>query len=255
MDEPPTTPSADGPVTDTPATGPTDGLRRVHPGPSGPTTVAEAYGYDVARSNRARRPWVAVCMVASLDGAIAVGGASGPLGNETDLEVLLTLRDLADVVIVGAGTARGEGYGAPRSGVRIGVVTNSGRVDTDAELFRSGAGFLITTDRADVSGHLDVLRAGSERVDLAGALGRLTEIVPGVTRVHAEGGPTLNGALLDADLVDELNLTVAPALVGGDSARATSGAAERLRRFELAHLLVDDDGYTFGRWVRDPARR
>ncbi len=72
-------------------------------------------------------------MIASLDGAVAVDGTSGALGNANDREVLLTLRDLADVVLVGAGTASGEGYGPPRKpGLRIGVVTNSGQVDLAA---------------------------------------------------------------------------------------------------------------------------
>ncbi len=110
-------------------------LRRLHPSPAGPTTPAEAYrGERPVAPPRppGPRPWVGLCMIASLDGAVAVDGTSGALGNANDREVLLTLRDLADVVLVGAGTARGEGYGPPRTpGLRIGVVTNSGHVDLD----------------------------------------------------------------------------------------------------------------------------
>jgi riboflavin biosynthesis pyrimidine reductase len=235
---------------------PVTGLRRVHPAPMRATTVGEAY--DVARQ-RSGRPWVGVCMVSSLDGSVTIGGTSGGLGNANDLEVLLTLRRLADVVIVGAGTARGEGYGAPQEGVRIGVVTNSADVDTSSDLFRSGAGFIITSEaadlgrlaRADRSGAgVEVVRAGRTRVDLAEAIDRLDTVVPGVRYVHAEGGPTLNGGLLAGDLVDELDLTIAPLMVAGHASRVAMGDAEIERRFELAHLLVDDEGYTFGRWVR-----
>ncbi len=190
-------------------------------------------------------------MVSSLDGAVAVDGSSGGLGNPHDIEVLVALRRLADVVVVGAGTARGEGYGPPkRPGLRIGVVTNSGRVDTSTPLFRSGSGFLIAPEQAAVPHGVDVLRAGAATVDLATAMATIDRIVPGATYVHAEGGPTLNGALLAADLVDELDLTWSPRLVGGASPRLTEGAEQHLARFEPAHLLLDGDGYVFGRWVR-----
>jgi riboflavin biosynthesis pyrimidine reductase len=191
-------------------------------------------------------------MVTSLDGSIAVDGASGSLGNPNDLEVLLTLRSMADMIIVGAGTANGEGYGPPaKTGQRIGVATNSGNVDLDSDLFASGAGFVITNESAAVDeARVDVLRAGRERLDIAAAVARLTEIDPGVTYVQAEGGASFNGSLLDHDLIDELDMTVSPHLVGGAGQRLTTGAIEALRRFELAHLLADSDGFLFSRWLR-----
>jgi riboflavin biosynthesis pyrimidine reductase len=193
-------------------------------------------------------------MIASLDGAVVVDGRSGPLGNSTDREVLLSLRELADVVLVGAGTARGEGYGPPRKpGLRVGVVTNSGAVDLSSALFSSGAGFLIAPEAVDLdTSRVDVLRAGDRRVDLTLALARLASMVPGVRMVQAEGGPTLNAGLLRADAVDELNLTISPVMAGGDSPRVVRGAAAVDARFTLAHLLADDEGFVFGRWVRAP---
>ena len=229
-------------------------LHRVHPGAPGPTTIGDAY--DVARAAPTGRPWVTLCMVSSLDGAVAVGGSSGGLGNATDREVLVTLRRLADVVLVGAGTAMGEGYGPPsKPGQRIAVATNSGRVDLDRPLFESGAGFLLAPEAAVVDeSRVDVLRAGRDRLDLAAAVARLGEVVGrDVGMVQAEGGPTLNGALVGADLVDELALTLSPMLAGGDASRTVAGAAELRHRFELAHLLVDGEGFVFGRWLR-PAR-
>ena len=191
-------------------------------------------------------------MVTSLDGSIAVDGESGSLGNPNDLEVLLTLRSMADMIIVGAGTASGEGYGPPaKTGQRIGVATDSGNVDLDTELFTSGAGFVITNESTVVDERrVDVLRAGHERLDIAAAVARLTEIDPRVTYVQAEGGASFNGSLLDHDLIDELDLTVSPHLVGGAGKRLTAGATEALRRFELAHLLADSDGFVFSRWLR-----
>lgn len=229
-------------------------LRRLYPEPAIATTPGEAYAARRPSQPIAAgvRPWVALCMIASIDGAIVVDGRSGPLGNATDREVLLSLRELADVVIVGAGTARGEGYGPPgKPGLRVGVVTNSGRVDASVPLFASGAGFVIAPESAAIdNASVDVLRAGTDRVDLALALTRLDSIVPGVRVVQAEGGPTLNAGLLEVDAVDELNLTISPRLVGGGSPRVVHGAPDVDARFELAHLLTDGEQFVFGRWVR-----
>lgn len=191
-------------------------------------------------------------MVTSLDGSIAVDGASGSLGNANDLDVLLTLRSIADMLLVGAGTVRGEGYGPPdKPGQRIGVVTNRADVDLDSDLFATGAGFVITNEQATIDeSRVEVLRAGSDRVDIAAAVARLHEIDPGVTYVQAEGGAGLNGTLLDADLIDELDLSISPNLVGGAGPRLMRGAVEGLHRYELAHLLTDDDGFVFSRWTR-----
>lgn len=225
-------------------------LRRLLPGPAEPTTVPAAYAAE--RLAHADRPWIGLCMVASLDGSIAVDGASGGLGNPNDLDVLLTLRSIADMILVGAGTVRGEGYGPPKKpGQRIGVVTNRGHVDLDSDLFTSGAGFVITNERADVDeSRIDVLRSGHDTVDIAAAVTRLHEIDPSVGYVQAEGGAGFNGSLLDAGVIDELDLSLSPNLVGGDGPRLTSGATERLRTFELAHLLTDSDGFVFSRWIR-----
>ena len=225
-------------------------LRRLLPDPAGATSVRAAY--DVERPAPADRPWVGLCMVTSLDGSIAVEGTSGTLGNPNDLDVLLTLRSMADLLLVGAGTVRGEGYGPPgQRGQRIGVVTNRGSVDLDSQLFVSGAGFVITNERTQIDeSRVDVLRAGRDRVDIAEALTRLDEIVPQVRHVQAEGGAIFNASLLDADLIDELDLTLSPHLVGGVGPRLTFGASEAMRRFALAHLLADEEGFVFSRWLR-----
>ncbi len=113
-------------------------------------------------------------MVASIDGSTAVDGGSAKLGNANDSAVLKQLRSIADVIIVGAGTARAEGYGPPsKPGQRIGVVTASARVDVDTPLFTSGAGFLITTTTASVTASVDTVRAGDDAVDLRAALARV----------------------------------------------------------------------------------
>jgi riboflavin biosynthesis pyrimidine reductase len=195
-------------------------------------------------------------MIASLDGAIAVDGRSGGLGNAGDRAVFDALRAAADVILIGARTAAAERYGpAAREGQRIGVVSARGSVDTGRELFTSGSGFLVLPeDGPPAPAGVDVVRAGHGAVDLAEALRRLEAVVPDVAFVQAEGGARLNGALLDADCLDELDLSIAARLVGGASGPIVTGASESLRPFRLAHVLVDDDGYLFTRWLhRDRA--
>jgi len=183
-------------------------------------------------------------MVASIDGSTVIDSNSRALSSKTDQEVLLTLRDLADVLLVGAATVRIEGYGPPRkAGQRVGVVSRTGDVDVTSPLFTSGAGFLIIPEDAPATS-VESVRAGIGQVDFAGALGQLT-----ADFVQAEGGAQLNGALSTADVIDEINLTISPQLAGGDGPRVTSGSVQMSRRMRLAHVL-EDDGFLFTRYVR-----
>lgn len=222
-------------------------------GPADRADLAALYGAD--RPRLEARPWLGVCMITGLDGSTAVDGVSGRLGAAGDRAVFDALRAAADVIVVGAATATIEGYGPPgRPGQRIGVVSASGRVDTTAELFSSGAGFLVLPEDGppDPPG-IDVVRAGRGLVDVAVALTRLAPVVGDVRFVQAEGGPRLNGALAAAGVIDEINLSLAPYVTGGAGPRLTVGAPELLRRYRPAHVLADDDGYLFTRWVRaDP---
>jgi riboflavin biosynthesis pyrimidine reductase len=225
-------------------------MRRFLPEPAADLSVDDAYSSPLG--SHPERPWVGLCMVASLDGSTVVGGNSAPLSSPTDTAVLHRLRELADVIVVGAGTVRDEGYGVPhKPGQRIGVVTRSGRLDLGAELFTSGAGFLIAPRDAtfDTAG-LDVLRAGQGTVDLADALRRLAGFVPECRVVQAEGGAILNAALLDCDAIDEINVTTSPAAVGGAGPRLAAGGGDHRHRFDLAQLAIDDDSFLYARWLR-----
>ncbi len=95
-----------------------------------------------------------------------------------------------------------------------------------------------------------MLRAGRDRVDLALALTELASMIPGVRFVQVEGGPTLNAALIADDLVDELNLTISPRMWAPTAPASSTRRPPSIGGFELAHLLVDDESFMFGRWVR-----
>jgi riboflavin biosynthesis pyrimidine reductase len=222
-------------------------MRRLLPQPVDHVTVAEAYG--VTRPRPADRPWLGLCMVSGLDGSTVVDDNSRALSSPADTEVLLGLRRLADVIVVGAATVRIEGYGKPsKPGQRVGVVSRSGEgIDYASDLFTTGAGFVIVPETApDLP--VDTVRAGIGSLDLAGALARLGEAMQ-ADFVQAEGGAALNAALAEADLIDELNLTISPVISGGDGPRLTAGAPALLHRMDLAHLL-EDNGFLFTRYVR-----
>jgi riboflavin biosynthesis pyrimidine reductase len=225
-------------------------MRRLLPEPAADLAVADAYAGALGR--RPDRPWVGLCMVASIDGSTVVGGNSAGLSSPTDTAVLWQLRTVADVILVGAGTVRDEGYGPPRKhGLRIGVVTRSGNVDLSSALFTSGAGFLITTEDATFdTAEVDVVRAGTGTVDFAIAVGRLSRLIPVCGVVQAEGGAILNAALLDADVIDEINLTTSPAAVGGTGPRLAAGAGNHQHRFDLAQLSIDEQSFLYARWLR-----
>ncbi len=218
-------------------------MRRLLPDPVDDISVAEAYG--VARPRPAARPWVGLCMVSGVDGSTVVDDNSRALSSPTDAAVLVGLRQIADLIIVGASTVRIEGYGAPsKAGQRIGVVSRAGDgLDFTAPLFTSGAGFVICPDDAPPL-PVPTVRAGHGSLDLAAALGQLE-----ADFVQAEGGAVLNGALAAADLIDELNLTISPVMSGGDGPRLTAGAPALLHRMHLAHLC-EDDGFLFTRYLR-----
>ncbi len=219
------------------------------------TTITDAYAAPLGAP--ADRPWIGLCMVSSIDGSTVVDGRSTGLSSDNDVAVLHGLRSIADVIIVGAGTVRGEGYGPPKtSGQRVGVVTASGSVDLDLPLFTSGAGFIITTTNAELGSTpagvdaVDVIRSGVDGVDLAAAVTRLGEVHPRPRFVQVEGGAHLNGAVLDAELFDEINLTTSPLCVGGSGPRLTTGADDVEQRYELAQMVIDDESFVFSRWLR-----
>jgi len=182
-------------------------------------------------------------MITTPDGGIDVNGRSHPLGGPADQQRLIGLRAQAAVVLVGAGTARGEGYGAPaKQGLRIGVVTLSCDMDFSTPLFTSGAGFIVTTTDAPAV-PVDSIRAGTGAIDFAAVIAQFPEGM-----IHVEGGPQFNAALLDAGLVDAINLTWSPRMIGSRGP-SISAAPHALQNFSLASLETQGE-FVFARYER-----
>jgi len=231
-------------------------MRQLWPLPLEEVDVVAAYAADERAAPADGRPWLLVNMIASIDGATTVDGRSGGLGGEGDKRVFAAIRKAADVILVAAGTVRAEGYGPASSGARIAVVSSRLDLDPSLRLFADATEgnrpWLITTSSADPAGLRDfvddVIVAGDDQVDVVRALTELR--LRGARVVLCEGGPSLNGQLVAAGLIDELCLTVAPLLASGESARITHGPPA-VPPVELAlDRILEDDGYLFLRYVR-----
>jgi riboflavin biosynthesis pyrimidine reductase len=68
----------------------------------------------------------------------------------------------------------------------------------------------------------------------------------GFRSILSEGGPSLFGAMLEAGVVDEVDLTWAPTLVGGGPGRIISGPGVDVALEPM--LLLEEDGTVLGRW-------
>lgn len=225
---------------------------------------------DAPRPPPGGRPWVLANFVAGLDGSIAVRGRVGSLTSTADQVVFRLLREVADVVMIAAGTARAEGYGPvvlddaarDRRTARgqqpvppVAVVTRSLELDLTSRLFTQSTArpLVITVEQADATARrgveevADVVVAGEAAVDPARALEALA--ARGVEVVTCEGGPSLTTMLLGAGLLDELCLTVAP-LVGGDPLRLVADVPQLpLHRFDLAHAVAGGRDELFLRYL------
>ncbi len=220
------------------------------------------------------RPAVRLNMIVSADGGTSWGGVSGALGGPADKALFPVLRSFADVVLVAAGTMRAEGYGPARlpDAVQerrrargqtpvpaIAVVSRGVQFDWKAPFFAEATERPIiitvaaTTDaeRADAAAVADVIVAGEHDVDLGNAMEQLGG--RGVRNVLAEGGPTLNGALASAGLLDELCLTLSPRLASGDAKRIIAGSSlDELEALQLRSICEEDD-FLFLRYRPAPA--
>jgi 5-amino-6-(5-phosphoribosylamino)uracil reductase len=240
-------------------------VRRLLPDPAELDEAGLVEAYRVPNGRHLR-----VNFIASLDGAVTVDGRSEGLGSPGDRRIFQALRALADVVLVGHGTAATEGYrpitadspvGRLRASIgrpptaSIAVVSKRASPDPASGLVTGAVSptILVTCESADRSRRealaaagVTVLVCGEDEVDLRLALDRLAEL--GHEQVLCEGGPALFRDALTAGVVDELDLSIAPALVGGGH-RLVEGLGNVVR-LGLRQLL-EEDGLLFARYSAD----
>lgn len=199
-----------------------------------------------------RLPWLRVNMVNTVDGA-ATGdsGKSGSINNEADKSVFTALRAQADAIIVGAGTARTEGYRV--AAVPLVIVSNSGSVPDQLRAAEPGKVLMAVAASSPglaqaraVLGHDQVFVVGDDHVDLAALKAALVE--RGMTNLLSEGGPSLLRELLASGAADEVDVTTVPQIVGGVHPRIVVGESVDVS-LELA-VLLEHEGTLLARYLR-----
>lgn len=234
-----------------------------------PLGLAEAYAYPPREAG----PYLRANMVGSLDGAARAEGRSAPLSSDADMRVFGILRALADVILVGAETARQEGYrpakaraafaarraadGQPPAPA-IAVISRRLDLDFDAPLFAApsvptllltGAGApRAALDRARAAGAEVVVAGDGDGVDPARVVRELA--ARGHARLLHEGGPRVLAQFAAAGVLDELCLTVSPLLTGGDAPRIMNGPGVTPPARYVPRSVLEEDGFLFTRYVR-----
>lgn len=216
-------------------------------------------------------PWLRANFVSSVDGAATHDGLSEGLGSPSDQRVFQVLRWLADVIIVGAGTVRAEGYGgtllspeavdwrrahglAPHP--QLAIVSARLDLDPASGVFADApVRPLVITCAAAPSARrealtevADVLDCGDTRVDTAVMRGALSE--RGLPQMHSEGGPHLFGAMIEDGAIDELCVTIAARLEGGTARRIADRHLATATPMRIAHALSAEDGTLLLRYTR-----
>ena len=226
------------------------------------------------------RPFAAITMVVTVDGAISPPSSSYPrVGGLEDQRTYRRLRIHFDAVLRGAKTVginlnrnlmnppivaarRDLGREAPPL---VGMVTNSGRIDPGGAIFKRGEypfrPLVFAPKAAEIAPELaevgEVVRLGDEIVDLASVYAYLGN-ERGVRRILCEGGPTLNHAVIGEGLADEFLLSVSPRIYGEARPRTAveGGAPYRLNDLPemslIASRVIGDHAFLRYRFLGSP---
>lgn len=201
---------------------------------------------EVVRRPRAGRPHVMVNFAMTLDGKISTrAGTPSTFTSAYDKKRLLEIRSLGDALLVGRRTVSADhmSMGLPSPALRRAreargqspfplrvVVSPSGRFDPRWKIFHSPGGKVLLFGSSAISDQQKKRLAGLENTDLylpekftlRGVLRTLRQKY-GVQTLVCEGGPTLLRGLLELGAVDELFLTIAPRMFGGENAPTLTG--------------------------------
>jgi diaminohydroxyphosphoribosylaminopyrimidine deaminase/5-amino-6-(5-phosphoribosylamino)uracil reductase len=225
------------------------------------TTLNAARELNIGFFSRVQRqrPWIRMKIAASLDGRTALpDGSSQWITSEAARADGHRWRRRAGAVLTGIGTVRDDD---PRLDVRgfdvaqqpLRVVLDSGFTTPPTARLLQGPGRTLVVGARDEALRMTRLRAagaellllsdGQGRVDLPALLSKLA--TDGVNELHVEAGATLNAALLQTGLVDELLVYLAPKLLGPGRDIAALPALQQLSqaialRFEDVYRVGDD---------------
>ena len=204
-----------------------------------------------------------VNFVSSADGAVTLNGVSGGLGGPGDRRIFQLLRDLADVILVAAGTVRNEGYGYPKFSPErrarrlaagrhewptFAIVSRRLELDLTSSLFVDPPvrTVVVTGPDSPTDRRAELERCAELMIvdDLATAVAQLHRRGP----ILCEGGPSLFATLVRDRLLDELCLTLSPLIAGPGAGRIVAGEGHLPARLALTALL-EEHGALFTRYA------
>jgi riboflavin biosynthesis pyrimidine reductase len=211
-------------------------------------------------------------MVATADGHAALAGRTKELSSPADRELFHRLREQVDAVMAGTATIALERYGPlvrddERRARRVErgleplplavTVSRSLELPVTVPLFEHAESRIVVLAGATGEPPEAAAQVTVERVP--GPDERTTDLVAGLDLLRArhgvrtlllEGGPTVLGAMLEAGLVDELFLALAPLLIGGGPEPAIVEGPPLPQPTRMRLLgLIEDDGYLFTRYA------
>lgn len=228
--------------------------------------------YLLERYSTSQRPFIRFNFVSSVDGSAQREGLSGGLGSPGDRRIFGLLRRLADVVLVGAGTVRAEGYAGALLGTEdiawreargmssqpvLAIVSHGLHMQHDDEaLTLSPVPVLLFTSsqvtkehRARFPSHVEVVQV--PEVDQGCDPKEIVKVLldRGLGFIHAEGGPHLLGQFIAANQLDSLCVSYSPMVLAGSGQRIAHGPQEAVRHLSL-HSLCEEDSMLFSDYRR-----
>ena len=213
--------------------------------PASRATLLEWYAAPSAK-------WLRTNLVTSVSGS--AGGADGTsktLTNASDRRVLGVIRELSDLVLVGARSVRTEGYLMPRRS-SLAVVTSTGDLSghalRDEDLPRVVIACPASAEEKvrETLGDVQILSLGQERATAGELIDGLRDL--GYESIVCEGGPALAGQLVAAALVDEICLTTSPVANGGALPPFGPQGFDPVT-LEPSQVMTDGAGYLFVCWT------
>jgi len=199
-----------------------------------------------------KRPWIRMKIAASLDGKTALNnGTSQWITGEAARRDGHRLRARSCAVLTGIGTVLADDpqltvrhVNTPRQPLRV-VVDSRLDIPVDASVLRGGGELIFTATASEgkimalreVGARVIVLPGEDGGVDLAGMMRQLADFE--INEVLIEAGFKLNGSLINAGLVDELIIYLAPCLIG-DAARGMMNLPELANLADKRALKIND---------------
>lgn len=208
-----------------------------------PDPASLVYRDLVFTNPHSNRPYLFINMVSTIDGKIITGERGEPvadLGTVNDHKIMRRLEQKADAIMSGGTSVRASGNWNPETTIRI-AVTRSGDLPYDRPFFTQGKPIVLHPEGSNPNVPAQI-RTISFR-SWPDALEKLK--AEGIEVINVLGGSDLNAQLLEAELIDELFLTLAPKIKLGDTTPTYAGGnplpREKVQAYTLAECHQIDD--------------